>query len=333
MVKQDKQSEQNDTVDIPNETTVNGEFANGIDDLSDEKSQDFIDAKISDPSWETKRIKLDVPAFLQPKPIAAWKSVPVDSSARQKKLGIESICPNICFHFLHDTCVEGENCYSSHQLPADEFIRKRLTECGTENAVKLLRVIIARCPKLLDNFFRLFVDHFADHQLKDDLIGTISICVREQDKTKRFTLFQNLINALMRSGETYKSAMEAILFNLEDIQRDVIDTLLHMNLVDGIGVSEFLAVFQSLQNHNYRFNEHIINRLMYLCTQSEDALATDKLSVFTRLIFNILKRNVRVQTALDKKYYHDYMQLYNRNRNQIRNQIRNFKRKCTQQTN
>lgn len=320
---------QNDMVDSV--TAIgNGENQTEVDEISienlhsenaDDIQMDDVDDSMEPPS--NKLLKLEIPEFIQPKPIASWKVVPVDDQKRNTKLGIETICPNVCNFFLHDDCIEGEHCYNSHELPTDDMVRQRLIDRGVENTEKLFRVIIARCPKLLQRYFHVFVDIFAEHQSKEYLIGTICICERESNKDKRFELFQQLIKAFIKCGETYKTAMETILFNVENMGQDMVNTLLNMNLVDGIGVSDFLAVFRSLNKHRYMFNKHIINRLMYLCTQSEDALPTEKLIEFSKLIFSILKNNKHVHQnkSLDQDYYKSYMSLYNRNRN------RNGKRK------
>lgn len=44
----------------------------------------------------------------------------------------------------------------------------------------------------------------------------------------------------------------------------------------------------SLNNHRFVFNKHITNQLMYLCTQSEGLLPTDKLIEFSKPINTIL---------------------------------------------
>ncbi|XP_031629187.1 uncharacterized protein LOC116344674 isoform X2 [Contarinia nasturtii] len=282
---------------------INGDDNESVDEHSRDDVDADADADVSD-EWTNKRIKLQMPTFLKPKSVATWKSIAVDDPERAKRLGIESICPNICLYFLHDACVEGDNCYNSHELPSDVDVLQHFKACGTTDTGKLLRVIIARCPKLLYTYFRVFVDYFADHQMKE-----------------------HLIRAFIRSGETYESAMEAILFNLKYIDRDTIDILLNMNLIEGISVSDFLNVFRSLNRHRYRFNEHIINRLMYLCTQSEDVLDTDTLSDFTQLIFHIIKTNRHVQSVLNKNDYRKYIQLYNRYRSHSRNQNRNGTRR------
>lgn len=261
-----------------------------------------------------KRTKLDVPAFLQKQPIqACWQ--PVKPAKPNKNLGIESICPNICFFFLRDDCIEGENCYYLHELPPDAEVTRALAECGVENAAKLLTVVFARCPKLLRRYFHVFVTFFANQNAADELIAAIGICQRETDKATQFQYFQHLIEAFIRIGKPYATAMETIFWHLDyHKQKDVVDTLLNMGLVDGIGVSEFLCVFESLNEQHFPFNAVIINRLMFLCTQSENALSAVQLAEFVRLIYTILRNNNQKQTAkeLDTKCYTHYIRLYNR---------------------
>lgn len=262
-----------------------------------------------------KRTKLDVPKFLRKQPArVTWH--PIEQQKPEKNLlGIESICPNVCFFFLRDDCIEGEKCYYSHELPSDSEVGRALAECGVKNAAKLLNVIIARCPKLLLQFFHVFVTFFADQNSKDELIEAIAICQRETDNEKQFQYFQHLIGAFIRIGEPYESAMQQILWNIDyNKQGDVADSLLNMDLVDGIGVGEFLDVLNSLNENHFYFNEIVINRLMLLCTQSENALPTGQLVEFARLIYNILRNNKPklAQRILDRKQYNDYIQLYNR---------------------
>lgn len=263
-----------------------------------------------------KRTKLDVPAFLQKKPIqASWQPVlPAAPPKLTKNLGIESICPNICFFFLRDDCIEGENCYHSHKLPPDAEVTLALAECGVENAAKLLTVVLARCPKLLQQYFQVFVTFFADQNAFDELTAAISICERETDKATQFQYFRHLIKAFIQIGQPYATAMETIFWQLDFYkQKDVVDSLLNMSLVDGISVPEFLGVFASLNEQHFPFNAVIINRLMFLCTQSQDNLPADQLAEFVRLIYMILRHNNQKHTArsLDSKCYSDYIGLYN----------------------
>lgn len=303
MVVDNVTAKENDENDIDDE--ISSETLHNVDDSDD---------AVNEPP--NKHLKLQMPAFMQPKAPVTWKTVTVENPERATKLGIETICPNICMFFLHDDCVEGAHCYNLHELPSDDIVRQRLIECGFENMAKLFHVMIARCPKLLQQYFHLFIDIFAEHQLKNDLIDTICICERERNKDKRFTLFQQLIQAFIKCGETYKTTMEIILFNVENVDQGMVDTLLNMNLVDGIDVNDFLGVFESLNKHRYAFNEHIINRLMFLCTHSVNALPTNNLRKLARLIFDILKRNIHVQKSLNKIDYNSYKQLINRYRNQ-----------------
>lgn len=299
-------------VDYDEDTDFNGDDDGSTEDNNNEAAEvdDVVDES------PNKILKLHTPKFIKPKPMACWQPVAVEISDRPIKLGIETICPNICFFFLHDECVEGEKCYNSHELPEPGIVRQRLIDCGGDNAAKLIRVIIARCPKLLHPYFCVFVDFFAELQLKTHLIGTICICERERNRDKRFELFQQLIHAFIKCGETYKTAMETILYNAETMNQDTVDTLLNMNLVTGIGVTDFLGVFQTLNGRRFIFNEPIIDRLIFLCTHSENALPTDKLTEFTRLIFEILKNNKHALRTMNKTYYHNYVQLFERCRNQ-----------------
>lgn len=261
-----------------------------------------------------KRIKLNVPAFLQKQPTrVTWR--PIEEPKPIKNLGIESICPNVCFFFLRDDCIEDENCYYSHELPPDADVIRALAECGIDDAAKLFTIVIARCPKLLQQYFHVFVTYFAEKNSKEKLIETIAICQRETDKEKQFEYFQHLIDAFIRIDEPYGTAMQIIFWNLDyNKQKDVVDTLLNMNLVDGIGVSEFLDVFDALNKKHFIFNEIIINRLMLLCTQSENALPAKQLVDFVHLIFNILRNNKRKEfiKVLDKECYNCYIRLYDR---------------------
>lgn len=259
-----------------------------------------------------KKLKLQMPTFLKRKLNADWKSLPHEQDRPKQddaKLGIEFICPNICFSFLRDECVEGDSCLDLHEFPSNADIIKKLTECDAAEVLKLLQVIIARNQKLLHHFFRLFVEFFAAKRLKTHLIDALCICERERDKNKQFELLQHLIQALIQSGETYTGAMTTIFQNMDQKNCDIIDSLLNIKLVDGIGVDEFLSVFRSLNDQHYRFNAHIINRLMYLCTQSEDTLNAEVLREFTQIIFNILKQNEHVRTSIDKTFYNCYVEL------------------------
>lgn len=259
-----------------------------------------------------KRTKFEKPGFLrkQTPPIGIWQSL--EKQPPTEKLGIETICPNVCFYFLRDECVEDDKCYDLHELPNESSVSQALTACGTINSAKLFHVIVARCPKVLHRFFNTFITYFAEQNSKADLIAAIAICERERNKERQFTFFQQLTKALIKIVGTYTNAMENILENLHYTHSDVVDILLNINLVENISVNEFLSVFHSLNEKHYRFNQKMIERLMYLCTQSESILPMDKLEQFVRLIFLILKANQKTQIhkSLDMICYRRYLRLY-----------------------
>lgn len=297
--------------ETPTEDVSNGNVSNG-DGQNDETSYKLIEYTESSQELPHERSKLRVPAFIQRKPASALVEVAVKPN-QSTKLGIESVCPRICFYFLRDECVEGENCYNLHELPSDDDVRQKLIEMGNESAGKLFHTIIARCPKLLQRYFSLFIDFFVEHKSQHDLIRAVAICEREPDPNKRFDLFQYLINAFVREGCTYTTAMQTIFWRLNrNITIDVVNTLLNMNLVDGVGVDEFLNVFCSLQSQRYRFHPLIISRLMYLCTQSQAVLPHDKLDEFARLIFGILRSNEHTRGKLTKDCYESFLEMWNR---------------------
>lgn len=310
--------------DLRNETSELDEtleiVENGTNNHEDESDTDDDEPM----SWEQSkqpppaaRTKFEVPKFLLKKPSPVeWR--PIESkSDPQKKLGIQMICPNICHFFLQDECIEGDNCYNSHKFPTDSEVMEALRASDFQHAAKLFHIIIARCGKLLRQYFHTFVNFFVEQNLKDDLIETIFICGREPDKEKQFKFFKHLICALIQTGYTYTTAMEAIYWKLLDCQSDVIDTLLNMNLVDGACVDDFLNVFASLNESHYPFYWNIIDRLMYLCTQSEAVLPRDQLDNFVRLIYNILRSKARNKYMGNKQlnYYDSYFRLYNNVRN------------------
>lgn len=295
------------------ETTENGE--NEIEKEDEAASENVETVSYGERNGLTAtQTKLQVPLFLRKMP-ALIVVAPPEKPKQPSKIGIETICPNICLYFLQDECVEGDNCYYLHELPPDSDVTKALAACDSTKVVKLFMVIIARCAKLLQQYFHVFVEYLAERELKDDLIAAIAICERERDINNRLVYFQHLIKAFIRSGETYTTAMHTIFVNVKCMHSDLADTLLNTNLVDGIAVSDFLSVFRSLNEQHYRFNKNVIDRLMYLCTQSENALPTDKLSEFARLIFNILRTNKPATKYLNKDYYYSYNRLYNRIRN------------------
>lgn len=291
----------------------NGVNTNGADDESMDVESDTIwmDERNQPP---INRTKLQTPTFVLKKLPArdVWQTIEKSTSINTK-LGIETICPNVCFHFLRDECVEGENCYYSHEFPDDTNVSQALITCGTENAAKLFHIIVARCPKVLHRFFSTFIAYFVEHNSKTDLIDAIAICERERDN-RQFTLFQHLITGLMSIGETYITSMEIILTNLQYSNSDIVDTLLNINLVKGVNVSEFLSVFYSLNEKHYPFNRKMIDRLIYICTQSESVCPADQLKEFVRLIFEILRSNKKsdLKNSLNKVWYKRYLLLYQR---------------------
>lgn len=287
----------------------NGEISSDENDEIENETAPEMNRNEAAEQPPNKKLKVKMPAFLTPKSNVDWKPLPNENPKRATRLGVESICPEICFNFLRDECVEGDNCYDMHEFASNADVTTKLNECGPAQVAKLFHVIVARNPKLLHRYFQVFIDFFTERQMKDDVIDAVNICERETNKNKRTEFLQYLIQAIIRCGVSYKMAMTKIYFQLDKRYGDTVTTLLDTNLVDGISVDDFLSVFRTLNEHRFRYTEQIVNRLMYLCIESENALNFAKLDQFVQIIFNILKRNGHVKALLDKNSYNSFFEL------------------------
>lgn len=246
----------------------------------------------------------------QPKKVIMPKFAVTKSAPRpapeNKRLGLESIMPGICFPFLGDNCIEDEYCYYSHEYPSAEDLLGRLTECGVENSAKLFHVIIARTPTLLKRYYETFISFFATNKQPEHLTKTIAICEREIDQLERERKFRALIQAFIQSGLTYEATMEIILMHLTIENSLTISMVMNLKMANDVTPRKIYTIFDSLsKNPDYDFPPAVLNYVMRFCvrTKSEE---------FVQLLVRIFKADRRRISEVDKQLYMEYCDLYKR---------------------
>lgn len=225
--------------------------------------------------------EMDVDIEIRPKkpmiklpPFAAkikTKRKPMPKKAEEKRIGVESIVPNICFPFLYNSCVEMENCYYPHEFSTTDEVYERIVKCGPENAAKLFHVIVARCPSLLDRYFETFVEFFALHLRRNDLAKTIAICERDNNEDNKKKKFRFLIKAFIQSGLSYQLTIRTILTGLNDVNIANITLLLDLRIVNGTTLNDLFEVLQALvMDTEFIFKPALGNFLLTVCNRHNE---------------------------------------------------------------
>lgn len=227
--------------------------------------------------------------------------------AKDKRVGVESIVPNICFPFLSNGCVEMENCYYPHEFPTTDKVYERIVKCGPENAAKLFHVIVARCPSLLDRYFETFVEFFALHLRRNDLAKTVVICERDNNEENKAKKFRFLVKAFVQSGLSYQLTIRTILTALNDVNIANITLLLDLRIVNGTTLSDLFEVLQALvMDTEFIFKPVLGNYLLTTCNRHNDM----KLVL---LVKNLLRpsnrhRMIGVEDHLLRQFHQKFIQ-------------------------
>lgn len=227
--------------------------------------------------------------------------------ADEKCLGIEIIVPNICFPFLRNGCVEGENCYYPHEFPTTDAVYERIVECGPENAATLFHVIVARCPSLLERYYETFVEFFALHLRRLDLIKTIAICERDNSEDNKKKKFRYLVKAFVQSGLSYQLTIRTILTGLNDVNIANITVLLDLRIVNGTTLNDLFEVLQALViDTEFIFKPAIGNFLLTVCNRHNEL----KLVHLVKNLFRPSNRHrmIGVEDHLLRQFHQKFIQ-------------------------
>lgn len=214
-----------------------------------------------------KKPKPPGPLIKLPKYLSTKCVIKPMENLRKSALGIETIFPNVCFHFLQDECVFDELCIATHAIPQPSEIRERLATLKADKASQLFGVIIMRCKKLIEVCFRPFADYFASQRYQAGLIRMIQCC--EDQRYRMTAYFEPLIKAFIQSGLTYSETIKTILSYHRSHSQTTLSIILNMALVEGVKWKDLSKSFQLLTYEpNYVFSAEIINHLLIINNRS-----------------------------------------------------------------
>lgn len=301
---------------IPSEQI--NESSQNMDESDDENIFIDLDGEMDDDKIkiEPKKPVIRLPPFaIQMK--SKRKSMPeqIPKKTEEKRVGVECIVPNICFPFLYNGCVEMDNCYYSHEFPTTDMVYERIVECGPENAAKLFHVIVARCPSLLELYYKTFVEFFALHLCRIDLAKTIAICERDTNEDNKKEKFRFLIKSLIQSGLSYQLTIRTILTGLIDVNIANITLLLDLRIVNGTTFNDLFEVLQALViDTEFIFKPALGNFLLTVCIRHNEM----KLVHLVKNLFRPYNRHrmIGVEDHLLRQFHQKFIQ--NRMQNSLR---------------
>lgn len=258
-----------------------------------------VNSKLSAQTIE--RIKFKLPAFV----LGSRKAVTIPEKPNEERLGIESIFPNVCFHFLQNECIY-DNCLDSHTYPENEEVYTKLCGLGPAKSIQLFNVIVARCPNL-HRYCETFVEYFAVNKQTNQLIKMIDFC--EDPNNYMLILFQNIIKAFIQSGLSYKETIKTILKQHKRISRASLTIIFNWRAIENATISGLIEAIDSLSSdRDFEFDPAIMNRLLDISIQVKNV----KLIETTVKIFNHLmshSKTFRLQ-LIDQNLFCEFFKVY-----------------------
>lgn len=298
---------------------INGEVTNGENDAdlreklnSSRQTTEYNEKPIDDNSnisadghfkeplqllW--KRPKVLLPEFMRTKCATTIKEDP-----RKQRLGIETIFPDVCFHFLQGECVYDDDCIDIHTLPTSNEIRERLNGLDVVKASQLFNVIVMRCKILVYNGLEAFADYFATQRYQNGLIKMIYFV--EDERYNITSHFKTLIRAFIQSGFTYTETLKTILLYHTKQTKQSLSVLFNYSLYEGVQLADFLATFMLLTyQRDYLFPIQTINALLMMCNYSNNILQ------FAQVIDVVFQHNAKYPNfeidCLDEVAYQKFL--------------------------
>lgn len=241
------------------------------------------------------------PTYQIPDFVAGNLKVPEDQA--KERLGVETIFPNVCFHFLNDNCVEGSFCPDSHTYPPPEEVHAKLNAIGWENAAKLFRVIISRCYRLRLKYFVVFTRFFARKRQRGPLLDMLAIVEDPRNKVLHF------LPTLMKAFAITESTKgQAIALIMKHHRRTTPKTLSIIFDADIISVSDILNGLELMNNDpEFSFDVATVNHLLTMSGQiGTIAFVSKMVKIFDRL----KSRCPSAMTGIDQDKFKRFIDIY-----------------------
>lgn len=283
----------------------NGLIAANVDVITDENETLINDEPPPDNQSHPRRT-YETPHFVAHKALQPVAGKPSKAKPTER-LGIETIFPNACFHYLNDECVEGDNCFYSHMYPEQQQVSAKLYTIGWQNAAKLFRVILARCHVLLEQYFVVFARFFARQGQRGPLLDMLYVCEDPQNNIVHYMV--KLVKAFRITGLDHSQTIVIILKNQRIKTSQSLSILFDLN-VPGNNVNELCKALNMLnKDDTYLFDVLTINYLLVMsCMVGKIAFMKTIIAIVKKLN---KKRAWSVINSLDANAYQRFLSIYN----------------------
>lgn len=184
---------------------------------------------------------------------------------KPERLGVETIFPNVCFHFLNGHCVEGDGCLYSHRYPSSKYVTAKLYAIIWENPTKLFRAIVARCQGLLLVYFVDFARFFAKECQRASLIDMLAIY--ENPQNRMVPTLRKLMKAFVLSGLTYGQTIAVVLKNHRRKATMTLSIIFNTDIVRGTVNDTLKGLELLIADPEFDFDIATVNHLLALSSE------------------------------------------------------------------
>lgn len=275
------------------------DIENGENDTGCAYEMDSIEDEHPSPDKIQSKKKYRLPDFVAGNLRAPKKNAP-------ERLGIETIFPNVCFHFLNGRCIDGADCLYSHKYPEQKDVYTKLQAIGWENAAKLFRAIVSRCRGLLINYFLVFARYFASKRQRGPLLDMLAVC--EDPHNKIVEYLGKLMKAFVFSGLSYSQSVALVLKNHRRITNLTLSIIFSTDIVSDLSVNDILKGLDLLNNdQEFCFDIVTINYLLARCCEiGTIAFVSTMIKIFDRL----KSRCPSIMRGIDQNEFKKFMDIY-----------------------
>lgn len=178
---------------------------------------------------------------------------------------------NVCRRFIDGKCpVPPITCRFNHTMPDSEFVRNKLDQFGSKNAIQLFEVFLLRSKKLFTLYMSVFCDYFGVHKLETLLEEMVLHCC-DPDR-RMWSHLTHVVDGLLKMGLAFHVALRKLFMLIPRRTIQANNAVLKLMLDDrNTRLELFFNIMKSLANQaNFVYPIEAVNRILHIFVTKPD---------------------------------------------------------------